>query len=125
MIVVGDVVGKRGKLRFDRGEAIEREILPPAIIGDGARDGMGRIAGVQRAVVLDETFERLPGEIEPVEARIFPLELGDDAQGLGVVVEAALLGDGAIERAFAGMTEWRMAEVVGKGKRLGQIFIDA
>ena len=49
----------------------------------------------QRAVVLDQAFERLPGEIEPVEARISPLERGDHAQGLGVVVEAAIFASRA------------------------------
>ena len=47
MIVVGDVVGERGKLRFDRGKGVEREILPHAIIDDRGRDGTVPLA--QRA----------------------------------------------------------------------------
>ena len=78
----------------------------------------------QRTVMLDQALERLPGEVEPIEAGIFPLKLGDHAQGLGVVVETALLRHGAVERPLAGMAERRMAEVVGKRKRLGQILID-
>ena len=44
----------------------------------------------QRAVVLDRALQRLPGEVQPVELGIALLELGEDAQGLGVVVEAAI-----------------------------------
>ena len=32
-----------------------------------------RLAAEQRAVVLDEAFKRLPGEVEAIEAGIFPL----------------------------------------------------
>ncbi len=39
------------------------------------------------------------------------------------MVEAALPRHGGIERPFAGMAEGRMAEVVGKGESLGQIFV--
>ena len=79
----------------------------------------------QRTVVLDQALERLPGEVEPIEAGVFPLKLGDHAQGLGVVVETALLRSGAVERPLPGMAERRMTEVVGKSERLGQILIDA
>ena len=37
----------------------------------------GRVA--QRAVVLDQALQRLPGQIEAVEAGIAPLQVGDDA----------------------------------------------
>jgi hypothetical protein len=42
--------------------------------------------------VLDQPFQRLPGEIEPIEGGIAPLECRDHAQGLGVMVEAAGIG---------------------------------
>ena len=58
---------------------------PRAAIARGRRAG-----GVEeRAVVLDEPLQRLPGQIEAVEVGVAPLEPGDDAQRLGVVVEAA------------------------------------
>ena len=125
MIVVGDVVGERRKLCFDRGVSVEREILPCAIIDDRGRDGWVPLAQQQRTVVLDQALERLPGEVEPIEAGVFPLKLGDHAQGLGIVVETALLRRGAVERPLPGMAERRMTEVVGKSERLGQILIDA
>ena len=48
----------------------------------GCGTGLRRLRG-QRAVVLDQPLQRLPGEVEPVEARVFPLKLGDHAQGSG------------------------------------------
>ena len=74
--------------------------------------------------MLDQPFQRLPGEIEPVESGVAPLERGDDPQRLGVVIEAAGVGEAAIERALAGMAERRMAEIVGERERLGQILVE-
>ena len=73
--------------------------------------------------MLDQAFERLPGEVEAVEARIFLFEQSDHAQRLGIVVEAARIFERGIERAFAGMAERRMAEIVGKRQRLGQVLV--
>ena len=75
--------------------------------------------------MLDQAFERLPGEIEAIEARIFLFERGDDAKRLGIVIEAAGTFHRGVERALAGMAEGRMAEIVGKRERLGEILIDA
>ena len=124
VIVVGDVVGKRRKLRFDRSIRVEREILLGAMAEDGLRHRPPRSCG-QRAVMLHQPLQGLPGEVEPVEARVFSLKLGDHAQGLGVVVEAAFIPHGGVQRPLPCMAEGGMAEVVGKGERLGQIFVDA
>ena len=78
----------------------------------------------ERAVVLDQAFERLPGEIEPVEVGVAPLQRGHDAQRLRVVVEAAEGREAVIERALAGMAERRMAEVVAERERLGQVLVE-
>ena len=78
---------------------------------DSARSGVPS-RSVERAVVLDQPFERLPGEIEAVEGGIAALERGHHPQRLRVVVEAAAGGKAAIERALAGMAERRMAEIV-------------
>ena len=74
--------------------------------------------------MLDQPFQRFPGEVEPVESGVAPLERGDDAQRLRVVVEAAGVGEAAVERALAGMAERRMAEVVGERQRLAQILVE-
>ena len=75
--------------------------------------------------MLHQALQRLPGEIESVEARIFLFQLGDDAQRLRIVVEAAGCRHGGVERALAGMAERRMAEIVSQRQTLGQIFIHA
>jgi hypothetical protein len=75
--------------------------------------------------MLDQAFERFPGEVEAVEARIFLFQGSHHAQRLGVVIEATGAGHGGIECALAGMTERRMAEIVGECQGFGQIFIDA
>ena len=53
------------------------------------------------------------------------LQRGDDAQGLGVVVEAAMGLQAGIERPLAGMAERRMAEVMRQRQRFGQILVEA
>ena len=75
--------------------------------------------------MLDQAFERFPGEVEAVEGRVAALQRGDDAQGLRIVVEAAEGREAGIERALAGMAERRMAEIVGQRQRLGEVFVDA
>ena len=74
--------------------------------------------------MLDQAFQRLPGEIEAVECGIAALERGHDAQRLGVVIEAAEGGEAVVERALAGMAERRMAEIVRKRQRLGEILVE-
>ena len=74
--------------------------------------------------MLDQAFQRLPGEVQPVEGRIAPLERGDDAQRLRVVVEAAAVLEAAVERALAGMAERRMAEIVRERQRLGEVLVE-
>src|SRR5262252_9945271 len=78
----------------------------------------------ERAIVLDQAFERLPGEVQSVESGIAFLERGDHAQCLRIVIEAAAGGEAAIERALAGMAERGMAEVVGERQRLRQILVE-
>ena len=78
----------------------------------------------QWTVMLDQPFERLPGEVQSVEAGIAPLERGDDPQGLRVVIEAAAGLEAAVERALAGMAERRVAEVMGERQRLGQVLVE-
>src|ERR1700749_4304226 len=76
--------------------------------------------------MLGETFERLPGEVEAVEAGIAALkEAGDAAERRGVVVESAIGGEAGIERPLAGMAERWMAEVVGQRAGLGEVLIEA
>src|SRR5581483_10035849 len=69
-------------------------------------------------------FERFPDEIEPVELRIALLEMGNDAQSLRVVVEAAIWGEALVEGALTGVAEWRMAEIVRERECFAQVLVE-
>ena len=130
--VIGDVVGDRAGLRLGARMAPEIEVVTARVLRDDARqaalpvalDRMARAIG-QRAVVLHQPFQRVPGEIEPVEIGVAPLQRGDDMQRMGVVVEAAEQAEALVERALAGMAERRMAEVVAERGGLGEILVEA
>ena len=77
-----------------------------------------------RPVVLRQSLERFPAEIQAVEVRIGIFQPRHDADRLRIVIEAAGVGERGVERIFAGMAEWRMAEVVGEAQRLGQILVE-
>ena len=130
--VVGDVVGDRRHLRLGAGEGRKLERLQPVVGQDRPRHavrGVARrrlaVAREQRAVVLDQALQRLPGEIEAVEAGVAALEIGDDAQRLRIVVEAAVILDAGVERALAGVAERRMAEIVRQRQSLGEVLVEA
>ena len=116
-----------------------RRPAPPARHGCRARDrGRGQYSAIdggtgsvdagrpqERAVVLDRAFERLPGQVEPVELGVALLEPGQDAQGLGVVVESRRSGFiSALQRLLAGMAERRVAEIVRQRHRLGEVLVE-
>jgi hypothetical protein len=124
VVVVGDVVGERGGLRLERGVGGKLEIVARAISENGIGRGPGRRRPQQRAVMLHQAFERLPGQVEAVEIRVAAFERGDHAQRLRVVVEAPCPLHRRVERALAGMAERRVPEIVRECERLGEIFVD-
>src|SRR5262249_7139405 len=119
MGIIGNVICERRHLRLAAGEAPQVELLYALVLLDRVREAVlaitaDRDAGAigQWAVVLEEPFERFPGEIEPVEGRVAALEHGHSPQRLRVVIKAARSGEAAVERALAGMAEWRMPQIV-------------
>ncbi len=52
------------------------------------------------------------------------LQRGHDAQGLGVVIEAAMGLQAGIQRPLAGVAERRMAEVMGQRQRFREILVE-
>jgi hypothetical protein len=128
--IVGDVVGDGRDLRLEAGMAPELQVLQLRIIEDRRRHravaaGRATLAVDQRPVVLDDAFQGLPGEIEPIEGRIPALDRGHDPQRLSVVVEAAEAGEAGIQGPLARMAERRVAEVVGERQGLGKILVQA
>ena len=130
--VIGDIVSNRCYLRFERRVAPQLQIVIPVEIGDADRepmfaiapDGLARPVG-QRTVMFHHAFERFPGQVEAVEVGVAVFQRGDDAQRLRVVVEAALLFQAVVQRPFARMAEWRVAEIVGQRQGLGQVLVEA
>ena len=74
--------------------------------------------------MLDQSLERLLGQVEAVEIGVAALELGDEAQAVAVVVEAAVRCHAGVERVLAGVAERRVAEIVAERHRLGEFFVE-
>ena len=73
--------------------------------------------------MLDQAFQRFPGEIEAVEIGIAMLQLGHQPKRMGIVIEAANIRGDGVQRFLAGMAERRVAQVMRQRHRLGQIFV--
>ena len=76
-----------------------------------------------RPVMLDQPFQRFPGQIEAIEIGIAMLQLGHQPQRMGIVVEAANVPGHGVQRFLAGMAEGRVAQVMRQRHRLGQVFV--
>ena len=129
--VVGDVVGDRRRLRLEARMQAQIQTLQLIISDDRGRNAArpvslgGRARGVKkRPVVLYEARQRRLRQIEPVKGGIAALEFGDDAQAMAVVVEAPVLGHAGVEGVFAGMSEGRVAKVVAKRDRFGEVVVE-
>ncbi len=108
---VGQFVGGVGDLRFQVAAQLGVEGF---CVGD-----------VVLSFVLDDTFANLPGEVEAGEVGIALFELGDDAQRLAIVIEAAMLAHQRVERGLAGMAEGGVAKIVCQADDLDEVFIGA
>ncbi len=125
VIVVGDVVREGGDLRFGAGEGIELEIVQRVVFRGARRDlASAGVGAAQGAIVFDDSFERLPAEIQTVELGIAVFEPRQYTQGLVVVIEAAEWRHDLVESRLAGVAEWRVADIVSKGKRFGKILVE-
>ena len=78
--------------------------------------------GPERLVFQDAIEERARG----IHARMLGGKdaLSEQAQGLGVALEAAVPRQQVVERALARMAEGRVAEIVGKADRLDQVGVN-
>src|SRR4051794_19024842 len=73
--------------------------------------------------MLDEAFERLPCQIQAIETRVTVLELGDEFQGMRIVIEAAESSGCFIQRLLARMPERRMSQIVRQRDGLRQVLV--
>ena len=74
-------------------------------------------------VVFHHALDRLPRQVQAVELGIALFQLGHDAEGLDVVIEAAIRLHLHLQLVLARMAERRMPQIVGQGDGLGQILI--
>ena len=123
VVVVGDVVGDGGDLRLKARPGVERKIVSRGVFADRHRQRLFPRAD-QRAVVLDDAFQRLPGQVEAVIGRLAALQLRQQAQGLRVVVEAVIVPHAVDEHVLAGVAEGRVAEIVRERDGLGEILVE-
>ena len=111
---IGDLIGEVDDLGFERRSLIEeigREFRVP---------GCGVVTRV-----LDDAFADTEREVEAAMRGVALLEVLDDAQSVDVVVEAqSMTLQGAIESAFAGVAEGRMADVVDQRERFSEVFVE-
>ena len=70
--------------------------------------------------MLENALAAFERQIQAREQRIALLELIDRAQGLQVVLEAAVVAHAVVERILAGVAEGRVAEIVRQRDRFGQ-----
>ena len=119
VIVVRNIVRDGGDLRLETGPAAELEIQRR--IGFLHRP----CRRSDRPVVLGQPLECFPAEIESVEIRVGGFEPGDDADRMGIVVEAAGRAQRRAQRILSGMAEGRMAKVVREAQSFGQILVEA
>ncbi len=73
--------------------------------------------------MLDEPFERFPGQVETVEGRIAALQRRHHPQRLRVVIEAAESTQALVKRPFTSVAERRVTEIVSQRQRLGQVLV--
>ena len=85
----------------------------------------GNFVGRHRPVMLDHPFQRFPGQVQAVEARIGIFELGQDAKRLLVMAEAAIRLHHLGQALLARMAEAGMAEIVRQRHGFGQVFVEA
>src|SRR4029079_19404353 len=77
----------------------------------------------ERAVVLDQAFQRLPAQVETVECRIAALQVGHDTQRLRVVIKTSASGQTLIESTLDRMVVRRTGERVLKRQGFREVLV--
>lgn len=91
-----------------------------------AREPRDRLAGLRnRTIVLGQSFEHFPAEIEPLAVDIGPFEPRQHTNRVRIMVKPALIHHRSLQRIFARMAERRMADIMRKAQCFGQILVEA
>ena len=110
--VIGDVVGDRRRLRLGAGEERQLQRKQRVEFEDIGIDPPLSLRPRRRPIVFDQPLQGLPGEIQTVIAGVTALQLRHDAQGLGVVVEAAEFRHAVGQRSLPRVAKGRVAEIM-------------
>ncbi len=77
------------------------------------------------ARVLDDAFAGTERKVQAAVASVALLKALDDAKRVQVVIEAqAVMAQALVQRAFSGMSEGRVADVVDQGKGLSEVYVE-
>ena len=113
VIVVCQLIGQIGQLRFERWTAPLDE--PFADIAE--------LTGIFQRAMLQYSLTGFKTQIQPVESSIALLKQIDDPQRLQIVFEPPVGLHTTIQRILAGMTKGRVPEVMRKRNRFDKIFV--
>ena len=80
---------------------------------------------LNRAVVLNRSFKRFPGQVQAFKFRIVDFKFGHNLQRLDVVIKAAEFFHGVLQAALAGMAERRMSEVMCQRDGFAKFFVQS
>ena len=126
MVIVGDIIGNGGDLRFRTRERIQFQGKQRVECGNtGCFETAFSKRSRKRPIMLGDALQTLPGQIQPVVTRITVLQTVQNANGLVVVIESAERCHRNIQRLFARMAERRMPEIMCQRERFGQVFIQS
>ena len=115
VIVVGDGIGEVRELRLERRLASLQESLAD----------VAQLARVGRRAVLEDAFANLEGQVQAGKLGIALFQFVDHAQRLQVVLEATEFAHAFVQRVLAGVSEGRVAEVVGQADRFDERLVQA
>src|SRR5690606_31951681 len=80
---------------------------------------------LNRPVVLGQTFENFPAQVEPRMRNVRAVEPHHDAKRMLVVRVAPLRGESGVERLFTAVPERRVADVMRQAQCLREILVEA
>ena len=122
--MIGDIVGKRRHLCLHAWPGMKREIVLGSVFtqcpGQFAR--LHAIAD-KRPVMLGDTLQSLPGQVQSVEFGVSRLQRRDYSDGLPIMVKTAIGRHHVIERFFASVTERRVAQIMRQRQRFREILV--
>ena len=96
VVVIGDVIGQGRDLRLAAGVGMQLKIVTGVVVGQRVRHRITNRTvarnGRNRTIMFGDPFQRFPSQVQPVPFGIMALQIGDDTNGLRVMIETAVGG---------------------------------